>query len=186
MFIRRSLTFVSCFIIPALAAGEDFTIPSFWRRPNVTLSIDDRISAASKAIETVLGRLASDQFGFSGSQEFYGQLADFDSLTNQTTYKEDVTRFFTLNVVDFGYQLCVGLAYGYDAIRAYNTYQTSDFLDLAVASWAFGRNYTLSDEQASSGRTPVKSFDLTTRCGSASMAGGTFWVRSISIPFTLY
>ncbi len=59
-------------------------------------------------------------------------------------------------------------AYGYDAIRAYNTYQTSDFLDLAVASWAFGRNYTLSDEQVSSGRTPVKSFDLTARCGSGT------------------
>ncbi|KAF8906693.1 hypothetical protein CPB85DRAFT_1528141 [Mucidula mucida] len=179
MFIWRSLTFVLFVIIPALGAGEDFTIPSFWRRPNVTLSVDDRISAASKAVETFLGRLGSDH---SGGQEFYAQLADFDGIAKQTTYKEDVTRFFNLNVVDFGYQF----AYGYDAIRAYNTYQTSDFLDLAVASWAFGRNYTLSDEQVSSGRTPVKSFDLTARCGSASMAGGTFWVRSINIQFTSY
>ena len=84
-------------------------------------------------------------------------------------------------------------AIGYRAFDAYNTYKDSDLMNLAVKAWALGRNYTLSDEDMASGRTPVKSFAIRTTCGNgtpvepllvlayrvaASMAGGSFWVGS--------
>lgn len=86
--------------------------------------------------------------------------------------------------------------HGLAAIQAYEIYQSQVMLDLAVDSWVFGRAYTISEGEASRGKSEVKNFTLNGPCGGgesnyysvlyqrltlypATLAGGTFWVSHL-------
>ncbi|KAK0237327.1 hypothetical protein EDD85DRAFT_1008472 [Armillaria nabsnona] len=112
----------------------------------------------------------------------YAQMAEFDRLTKQRKYKQTLKQCFALaesispefsnkmvSSVDYG------LNYGYAAARAYTAYQDPDFLALAVTSWTSARRYTLSKEQAVSGTTDVKQFNLSTSCQGTTLTGGTYF-----------
>ncbi|KAJ7277176.1 hypothetical protein C8J57DRAFT_1308700 [Mycena rebaudengoi] len=106
-------------------------------------------------------------------------MAEFDLATHQTRYKETLEKFFPLaegTRNNFSDQLInYGLSYGRAAAKAYSAYGTQNFLDYAIKSWWFGRQYTLSQDNISSGKTDVKDFQLTKLCQGLTMAGGTFW-----------
>ncbi|PBK86126.1 hypothetical protein ARMGADRAFT_1128195 [Armillaria gallica] len=106
-------------------------------------------------------------------------MAEFDRLTNQTTYKKTLKQFFVLAESinpDFltASSVADGLNYGYAAARAYNTYQNPIFLDLAVTSWTTARRYTISKEQAVSGSTDIKQSELAPSCNGTTLTGGTY------------
>ncbi|KAJ7479364.1 hypothetical protein B0H11DRAFT_1620857, partial [Mycena galericulata] len=66
-------------------------------------------------------------------------------------------------------------AYGHAAARAYAAYKDPVFLDYAIQSWWFGRFYTLSSQEVSSGSSGAKSFPIEGNCQGTTMTGGTFW-----------
>ncbi|KAK0229437.1 hypothetical protein EDD85DRAFT_939750 [Armillaria nabsnona] len=136
-------------LMPFIRSGgaQDLTPSTFWKNPNITSSKDDRISIASAAIDNAVSVLqpngqfnVSSDSGFDIPGRLYAQMAEFDRLTNQTTYKKTLKQFFVLAESinpDFlaASSVADGLNYGYAAARAYNTYQNPIFLDLAVTSW---------------------------------------------------
>ncbi|KAJ7277179.1 hypothetical protein C8J57DRAFT_1308709 [Mycena rebaudengoi] len=113
-------------------------------------------------------------------------MAEFDLSTQQTRYKETLENHFPLAEEissNFSDKLInYGLSYGRAAAKAYSAYGTQNFLDYAIKSWWFGRKYTLSQDNISSGKTDVKDFPLTKLCQGLTMAGGTFWSTEPSEP----
>ncbi|KAK0229435.1 hypothetical protein EDD85DRAFT_1026459 [Armillaria nabsnona] len=155
--------------------------------PNITSSKDERIAIASAALDKAVSMLQHNgQFNDSAYDtpgRLYGQMAEFDRLTNQTKYKQTLQQCFALaESVSPGFSYIYVSAtpnyvlnYGYAAARAYAAYQDPDFLDLAVISWTTARRYTISAEQAASGTMDVKQFNLSLSCQDATLAGGTFY-----------
>ncbi|PBK86042.1 hypothetical protein ARMGADRAFT_1169270 [Armillaria gallica] len=142
------------------------------------LSKDDRVSIASVALDKAVSMLLPNgQFNDSAYDtpgRLYGQMAEFDRLTNQTKYKQTLQQCFTLaESIDLA-SLNYGLNYGYAAARAYTAYQDPNFLALAVTSWTSARQYTISGEQAASGTMDGKPFNLSLSCQGATLAGGTY------------
>ncbi|KAK0237379.1 hypothetical protein EDD85DRAFT_1008566 [Armillaria nabsnona] len=164
--------------------AQDLKPSTLWKDPNITLSKDDRITIASAAIEKAVsmlqpnGQFSDSSFDIPG--KLYAQMAEFDRLTNQTTYKQTLKQCFVLaesispkflttkSIAD-------GLNYGYAAARAYHTYQDPNFLDLAVTSWTTARRYTISKKQAVSGTIDVKQSKLSPLCQGTTLMGGTYF-----------
>ncbi|KAK0437660.1 hypothetical protein EV421DRAFT_1907159 [Armillaria borealis] len=215
----RSLHLVSVLVmlLTTSVTAQDLTSSTYWKNSNITSSKEDRISIANAALEKAISMLQSNgQFSgvfihsmyiaellFEASSDspygtpggLYAQMAEFDRLTNQTKYKEQLKGCFKLaesvnsNFLSNPYVLIVpsgllltdpdskslnhGLNYGYAAAHPYTAYQDPDFLDLAITSWTSVRRYTISDEQATSGTTEAKQFNLSSSCGT-TLAGGTF------------
>ncbi|KAF7326070.1 Glycoside hydrolase family 76 protein [Mycena kentingensis (nom. inval.)] len=132
---------------------------------------------------------------------FYSQLAAFDTATNGTRYRESLMGYFAqaegmskgfgnenVCATFCGYdgkalirnvrrlQLHYTLLYGYAAAQAYIAYGDSVFLTYAEAAWEVGSRYTITRDWAGnvSAGAGVKSFEVATSCGGASVAGGTF------------
>ncbi|KAE9407178.1 hypothetical protein BT96DRAFT_149391 [Gymnopus androsaceus JB14] len=61
-------------------------------------------------------------------------------------------------------------------MRAYQVYQDSTMLDIAVQAWDYGRNLTISAADVEAGSIPVKSFSITKTCSGVNLVGGTFYV----------
>ncbi|KAJ7238629.1 hypothetical protein C8J57DRAFT_1373493, partial [Mycena rebaudengoi] len=101
-------------------------------------------------------------------------MAEFDLMTNQTRYR-DILEEKLGQTLGAHAGFSAPMAYGHASIKAYAAYKTKTFLDFAVQSWTFNRQYTLSQSDISSGRTSVKAFLLSTVCDQATTVGGTFW-----------
>ncbi|KAK0471202.1 hypothetical protein IW261DRAFT_1671194 [Armillaria novae-zelandiae] len=152
-------------------SAQDFTPSILWKNPNITLSTDERIAITRAALEKAVNMLQPNgkfnDSAYDTPGRLYGQMAEFDRLTNQTKYKQTLRQCFALaespNYV---------LHYGYAAARAYTAYQDQDFLDLAVTSWATARRYTISDKQAASRTIDVKQFDLSLSCQGVNSDSG--------------
>ncbi|KAF7365880.1 Glycoside hydrolase family 76 protein [Mycena venus] len=99
----RPLTFqVTSLMLPLLSLVVSFQllvlcrggqlVSSSWRRPNVTISLEDRINIAGMAIETAMSKLGPDaQFDGHPSRHaghLYSQMAKFDIVSNQTKYRD--------------------------------------------------------------------------------------------------
>ncbi|KAJ7190663.1 hypothetical protein GGX14DRAFT_603883 [Mycena pura] len=200
MLLLLSLVVASFFL--ALCRGGELASSS-WRKPNITISLEDRISIASAAIETAISKLGPDaQFdgqslGYAG--QLYSQMAEFDIATNQTKYEDTLKAFFLKaphRSSNFSDILCVNhlwirhcmltlysldfaLAYGHAGAMAYAAYKDQVFLDYAIQSWWFGRTYTLTSPQAASGKTDIKNFTVISECQDITMVGGTFWNNAL-------
>ncbi|KAK0229428.1 hypothetical protein EDD85DRAFT_957170 [Armillaria nabsnona] len=175
-------------LVPFIRSGsaQDLTPSTLWKKPNITLSKDERIAIASAALEKAVSMLEPNgQFNDSAYDtpgRLYGQMAEFDRLMNQTKYKQTLRQCFALaeSISPKFSSIYVSapnyvLHYGYAAARAYTAYQDAYFLDMAVISWTYARQYTISDQQAASGTMGVKQFDLSLSCQDATLAGGTYW-----------
>ncbi|KAF8194731.1 hypothetical protein K438DRAFT_1934447 [Mycena galopus ATCC 62051] len=112
----------------------------------------------------------------------YYQMADFDALTNQTTYANVLQQF--LNGTAQSQEEATDSDYRtrcHAAIRAYQAYNKNPvFLALANQSWAFALSYTISQTNLASGSISGKDFTLKPICGGAQMLGGTFDVGVLS------
>ncbi|KAG7091544.1 hypothetical protein E1B28_010573 [Marasmius oreades] len=83
------------------ASGQAFSSsPSQWRKPQITVSPEQRISLAANAIQETMNifNQTSGQFNVDGnyvySGVFYGQMADFDLATNGTRFKDLLMTYF--------------------------------------------------------------------------------------------
>ncbi|KAJ7211434.1 hypothetical protein C8J57DRAFT_1733343 [Mycena rebaudengoi] len=177
MMFPFSLTLISWLFLPRLAFAG-LLASSTWRKPAILSSSADRTKLASDAIEEAITHLTSaGQFsgeGFQVAGRLYEQMAEFDLMTNQTQYRDILEEKLRLTLgAHAGFSADV--AYGHASIKAYAAYKTKTFLDFAVQSWTYNRQYTLSQSDISSGKTSVKAFPLSTICEQATMVGGTFW-----------
>ncbi|KAJ7843013.1 hypothetical protein B0H13DRAFT_2364952 [Mycena leptocephala] len=182
--------FLSCttallvLVLSALGAVAQVASP-LWRKPNITTSVTDRASLAGAAIDmgvamlNTAGQFDGDPY-YDTAARLYSQMAEFDLATKQTKYQAKLEELFPLaqteNLTKFLiFSLNYALAYGRAAAKAYAAYGTKIFLDYAVQSWWFGRAYTISSGDVSSGTIQSKTFPISKVCGYISMAGGTFW-----------
>ncbi|KAK0482975.1 hypothetical protein EDD18DRAFT_1294026 [Armillaria luteobubalina] len=181
---------LSVLSVVAPCTAQGLTPSVFWKNPNITSSKDERIAIASAALEKADSRLQSNgQFNDSGHDTFarlYGQMAEFDRLTNQTRYKQSLKQCFALEVAVSPLFMSslqnYELNYGYAAARAYAAYQDLYFLDLAVTAWTTAKQATISKEQAASGSVDGKQFNLSLSCQGATLAGGTYLSTSFNDP----
>ncbi|KAF7328326.1 Glycoside hydrolase family 76 protein [Mycena venus] len=184
----------------ALCRGGQLASTS-WRRPNITISLEDRINIAAAGIEMARSKLGPDaQFdgqslGYAG--QLYSQMAEFDIATNQTRYRDTLKEYFlkaphrssnfsdvfvspfrwlsplllTLNCLSAGF--CTDLsAYGHAGAIAYAAYKDQVFLDYAIQSWYFGQKYTLTAQQVAAGKTDIKNFTIASQCQDSNNYGG--------------
>ncbi|KAK0471212.1 hypothetical protein IW261DRAFT_1315749, partial [Armillaria novae-zelandiae] len=85
-----------------LCGAKDFTPSTLWKNPNITLSKDERIAITSAALEKAISMLQPNgQFNgvysaYDTPGRLYGQMAEFDRLTNQMKYKETLRQCFSL------------------------------------------------------------------------------------------
>ncbi|KAF8182500.1 hypothetical protein K438DRAFT_1767418 [Mycena galopus ATCC 62051] len=152
-------------------------VSSSWREPNVTLSFAERAALASAALgisSSVLATTTDYRHRISRNTPvtvFY-QMADFDSLTNQTSYGDVVEKGMSETTAAEGADpmppgtetrgycsFMTGSFYRssvHSAIRAYMTYQHPAHLQLANESWAFARSYTISQADAAAGHAAIE------------------------------
>ncbi|KAJ7884522.1 hypothetical protein B0H13DRAFT_2343640 [Mycena leptocephala] len=133
-------------------------VSSSWRKPNVTLSSAERVTLASAALERSVSAINTDT-GFRAT--VYYQMADFDDLTNQTMYEDQLLGFIsaaTKSQQDPAKPESVGHA----AIRAYAAYK--------------------NPANIASGSVLGKDFPLQLSCQGATMVGGTFETTNSTDP----
>ncbi|KAK0237333.1 hypothetical protein EDD85DRAFT_1024011 [Armillaria nabsnona] len=173
-------------------AAQELRPSTTWRSPNITLSKEDRTSIASAALNEAITMLSQSNGQFVNSTyeaggTLYAQMAEFDRLTSQTTYKDMLKQYFTFaesgnhGFLDVS-SLQAGLSYGYAAVRAYTAYRDPDFLTIAATSWASARRYTVSLEQAATGTMETKKFTLASSCNGTTLAGGTYSITDPNDP----
>ncbi|KAJ7249634.1 hypothetical protein C8J57DRAFT_1723828, partial [Mycena rebaudengoi] len=173
------LTLISGLFLPHFAFAG-LLASSTWRKPAIVSSSADRIKLASDALEEAISHLSStgqfigEPLDFQVSGRLYEQMAEFDLMTNQTRYRDFIEEKLNTTLGAHAGFSDDG-AYGHASIKAYAAYKTKEFLDFAIQSWTYNRQYTLSQSDISSGQTPVKAFPLSKVCAEATMAGGTFW-----------
>ncbi|KAJ7902789.1 hypothetical protein B0H14DRAFT_2667695 [Mycena olivaceomarginata] len=148
--------------------------------PNVTLSFTERVTLAGAALKRSIEALPT-------ATEFratvYYQMADFDALTKNTTYADDLRDDISATTQSQKKaakpELSDWISVAHAAVRAYSAYKDPFFLSLANESWAFARSYTISQEDVAAGSMPGKDF---TTCQGASMVGGTFETTNSTDP----
>lgn len=180
---RRPLRLVLLLLCTTWAIGQDFTVPTTWRKPEVTLSVDERIQYATGAIDLAITTVGENGLVNGGDYSTTSYLlyyaAQLDALSKQTKYKSQVERSlagalqarpgFLDQFLNFG------IPYGMAALKAYETYGDQIFLSYAELSWETGNMFTLSEAEVNAGKSLVKEFDLSKECSGISMKGGTFW-----------
>ncbi|PBK86060.1 hypothetical protein ARMGADRAFT_542025 [Armillaria gallica] len=81
-------------------AAQDLEPSTAWKSPNITLSKEDRLGIASAALDKAASMLQyNGQFNdstYDTPGRLYGQMAEFDRLTNQTKYKQTLQQCFVL------------------------------------------------------------------------------------------
>ncbi|KAK0471199.1 hypothetical protein IW261DRAFT_1612199 [Armillaria novae-zelandiae] len=173
-------------------AAEEPKLPTAWRGTNVTQSRICRINVATSALQEAMDMLnqTDGQFHngtYADAGVLYAQMVEFDRLTNHTKYKHKLKHYFKATLSNKSgfldhqvisiYNECFPatdfrmIAAGW---AAYKTYNDSEFLEYAEASWASARRYTISQEQAMLGTIETKNFTLAT-CNE-TLAGGTYSV----------
>ncbi|KAK7023370.1 hypothetical protein VNI00_016785 [Paramarasmius palmivorus] len=183
-------------------SGQTFSSSPSWRKPDITSSIDQRIQVAGAALDRIAntldsqGRLDASGVYYGTAGALYGQMAEFDRLTNQRKYQAQLRQYF-LNAKS-GFRSSSGFLttfcespahfvlgvlvltlldslYGYSAVLAYNAYQDTSFLEYAEDAWTLGRSYTLSSSDINTGKNSNKDFTLSKQCRNQPMVGGSFW-----------
>ncbi|KAK7034772.1 hypothetical protein VNI00_012179 [Paramarasmius palmivorus] len=166
------------------------SIPSTWRKPSVAAARAECIQQAQAAIDRSISALpapASSQFrDWLGLAQTCIQMADFDALTGQNKYRQALTGYIAAAEraqPGFLYEYTRGgIAFGYAAARAYETYKDKTFLDFAIEAWNWGKAWTVSDEDTNAGAIAGKNFTLQKTCDGASLAGGTFGLNVTNDP----
>uniref|UniRef100_A0A0W0F4H3 Uncharacterized protein n=1 Tax=Moniliophthora roreri TaxID=221103 RepID=A0A0W0F4H3_MONRR len=100
------ITFILVYFLAAYhglasAQNSEFVPNPAWQNPDITLSLEERVAIAKNAIEKTLSmmvdengqlKLEDDNYGAAG--RFFSQMAEFDMVTNQTIYKDQLFKFF--------------------------------------------------------------------------------------------
>ncbi|KAK7041616.1 hypothetical protein VNI00_009206 [Paramarasmius palmivorus] len=170
--IPSLLALLTC-LVPLVRSLD---IPSTWRKPGITVLPEERKGLANAALENVIG----DMQGTLGVQ---AAISEMDYLSNQTLNKALAGDFFsrypTVDVLartlKVNYSAYDALLFGYASIQAYIVYLDPQHLTAARDSWNLARNYTLLEDDITSGtRNLTLNYDhLQESCQGNTMAGGT-------------
>ncbi|KAK7024504.1 hypothetical protein VNI00_016256 [Paramarasmius palmivorus] len=143
-----------------------------WRKPDITISQQDRVDLASAALDKGINALQSNgvfnytsgriDFGPYPSAYLHGLLAEFDISTQKMKYEDRVRMYFSRLESDSKGAAVAELeeAYGYAAARAYSAYRDPLYLGAAEKWWRIGTNATVSEA------------DSLRVCNDTSIAGG--------------
>ncbi|KAG7100240.1 hypothetical protein E1B28_002014 [Marasmius oreades] len=162
-------------------------------------SYEEKVSTARGAIDIEVtvttdtnGTLSFyDNFLVQGLPTLYSQMAELDTITRNTTYREilqdqlpqaaaelvssDLVRFFLYDSDSkANFQLHDNRVHGYAATKAYIAYRDDHFLTLAQQLWEFGKAYCISDEDIEAKQNAKKTSSLRTECDGKSLVGGVF------------
>ncbi|KAK0468902.1 hypothetical protein IW261DRAFT_1597887 [Armillaria novae-zelandiae] len=175
--VQMHLVFISTLLTfsPLSVVAQELKPSTTWRSPNITLSMVDCIRIADSAIREAMtqlnqtnGQFTDGHYGSTGV--LYAEMVDFDRLTNQTIYKDTLKNYFALaHCMLYCEFMLIQLVYG-----------DPEFLNIAANSWASGRRYTISSEQAASRTIETKQFTLAS-C-NPTLAGGTYWMTDANDP----
>ncbi|KAF9072017.1 hypothetical protein BDP27DRAFT_1321298 [Rhodocollybia butyracea] len=167
-------------LLTSRAVGAEYVVPSTWSGTNITASNEDRQAIIEAAIQEAF------TLGTSFNADFYSVLAVSDLYNNATTYKNQVTAYFATTTFQGSNMSGIISNEGVDAMRAYQVYQDSAMLNLAIQVWEYSRSYTISSANVASGTIPTKSVNVGKTCsGGATLVGGVFWLTDVDDP-TLY
>ncbi|KDR70931.1 hypothetical protein GALMADRAFT_1346548 [Galerina marginata CBS 339.88] len=184
--ISLRLVQVSLLALCGLGLAQDLSVDPNWRKPYNSRPKWERVEIAQHAINAMLLQRdpAAGEFygiGYWQSANAWSAMALQDQITQSTTNKDEVVKY--LNLVFAKYN-------GYDA---YGTTTTlSGGLRLACtltkptenpsccstplqSGTPLRHSDVITEEQALSGKSPVKDFTLLSTCDGATMAGGVFW-----------
>ncbi|EEB98878.1 hypothetical protein MPER_01538, partial [Moniliophthora perniciosa FA553] len=154
-----------------------------WKHPNITTSLEERVTIAKDAIEMTIsmmvdgnGQLKLDDSNYGVAGRFFSQMAEFDMITNQTIYRDQLLNFFP-QALSFRAGFIQGNAHSIAATYAFAAYSDQEFLEWAELAWSSGKSYTLSEDELQSGKIFRKDITVKPICGDLTMAGGTFWTN---------
>ncbi|KAF7771085.1 CAZyme family GH76 [Agaricus bisporus var. burnettii] len=175
-------------LLPAFGLAQDLGVPLSWRKFSNSRPLNERISIAQNGINTILPQLDGGIGEFNGigywqSGNVWTVMANQDRYAGTTVNRARVVN--NLNLV-------FNLRQNYDrfevssfnddalwwaqaAIAGFRAYRDNNLLSHAVATWNHVTNYVITADQASSGRVPLKNFQISGRCEGTTMAGGVFW-----------
>ncbi|TFL04216.1 hypothetical protein BDV98DRAFT_654629 [Pterulicium gracile] len=174
---RRPLRLVLLLLCTTWAIGQDFTVPTTWRKPEVTLSVDERIQYATGAIDLAITTVGENGLVTGCTEQANKVQKPGGALARGgAASKAWVLRSVIPNPkLILSFSLNFGIPYGMAALKAYETYGDQIFLSYAELSWETGNMFTLSEAEVNAGKSLVKEFDLSKECSGISMKGGTFW-----------
>ncbi|KAJ4490758.1 hypothetical protein J3R30DRAFT_3424878 [Lentinula aciculospora] len=100
-YLQLCIGIASCY---TSVFAQTLSIPTSWRKPSIATSLSDRVQTAAAAIENVMSMSNTSQglfsvlanVSFGTSATFYWQLAEFDLVTNGSTYEDAVANYFPL------------------------------------------------------------------------------------------
>ncbi|KAK1218458.1 hypothetical protein PQX77_018856 [Marasmius sp. AFHP31] len=166
--------------------AQQFSTPSTWRKPNMTISAQERIQHASDTLKATMRIFDDDSGQFTNtstthwgtSGQLFMSMAEFDVATNGTQYRDKLLSYFPkAEVIQRGF--LNHLIYGIAAAKAYAAYKDSAFLSWAETSWNSARPFVISDNDVQSGKALGKSTVIRESCSGASLAGGGFWASRL-------
>ncbi|KIY66233.1 hypothetical protein CYLTODRAFT_491653 [Cylindrobasidium torrendii FP15055 ss-10] len=157
---------------PALGA-ESLDVPSTWRKPSISQTWAEAETIVTDSFQPVFDALSTNQFA---DDTFYAIVATFDMYRGSTKYVDVINTYYAQKVFDGEVK---DLGKGLQAIRVYNAYSNADALDFAKQAWDWGRTYTITADDASSGSISTKNFTLESQCDGVTMAGASFWSTAV-------
>ncbi|THV06344.1 hypothetical protein K435DRAFT_834281 [Dendrothele bispora CBS 962.96] len=165
-------------VLPLLflsALAQSFSLPSTWQNVSITGSYDGQQSLAEVAFPPLIdkyksGTLSSQTSNFTSGVLFY-EMARFDQVTNQTTYKDELQLAFS-SVERENPTFSFQTIYGYAAAQAYQTYNDMNYLNLAEESWLTGSGYAIQSPGQITISGKNSTFEI--ECNGTSMIGGVF------------
>ncbi|KAK7014800.1 hypothetical protein VNI00_019251 [Paramarasmius palmivorus] len=169
-------------------------IPTGWENTTITISLAERISLASDAIELAFVKIPAPNPNGMTESALYSEMADFDILTIKKTQFRDRLlsilgetnddndpflsgqyRFLFLGCrlmqpATFSFKR-VCRSYCYAALRAYTAYKNPLFLQRAGLAWDWASRYTLNDDE---NQNISRNFSIPQQCFNRDLNGGTF------------
>ncbi|KAF7326159.1 Glycoside hydrolase family 76 protein [Mycena kentingensis (nom. inval.)] len=173
------LPFLS-FLVPVASAAID---ASSWRSPSFNWDIVPRSHQAFAGLLQTMDVLHTPGMQFDGQNyewyaQTFGQMADMEFVLNSTSFEAPLAE-------NLGQTLRTRLAfqdtqsYGVASARAWFISNNATFRDWAVSSWEWAAKFTIV---AGATKVDGKGASVSTQCGGATVAGGTFATTSSSDP----
>ncbi|KAK7026526.1 hypothetical protein VNI00_015607 [Paramarasmius palmivorus] len=154
--------------------GLGVTIPSEtptgWENTTITISLAERISLASDAIELAFVKIPAPNPKGMTESALYSEMADFDILTNKTQFRDRLLSILG-ETNDDNDPFLSDKSYCYAALRAYTAYKNPLFLQRAGLAWDWASRYTLNDDE---NQNISRNFSIPQQCFNRDLNGGTF------------
>ncbi|VDC00024.1 unnamed protein product [Peniophora sp. CBMAI 1063] len=192
----HSSPLISLAIFVGLVYGQDFAIPTDWRKPNSTRSHSERLLIAQNAAQSLTPAVNVNDGTTPGmnpwaSANVPAALAQCDYVSGSQSNRDFVNR--TIQSFRSAYpplfdqtQLLLevtsdALMWGLAAFYGSRAYNDADLQRVAIDVWNVAENYAVSVQDAMSGtqHTRNTSFDTSCVLAGVNVAGAVFWLADI-------